>query len=342
MVLPFVRELFAEVNQISSFTRAVSHLRTGTGRISVSGLTPTAKALLLPMLQRAASRPLLVIVENNRAAEELLPVLQSFAELTGSLPASSLPDAIVTLPAPDVLPFEGMSPHPEIQEARALALWKIATGAASLVVAPVAAVISRVQNRDYYAALARVIRRADSLDLDNLIAHLRTVGYTEADIVEMPGEFALRGGILDVYPPASDRPLRLELFGDEVESIRKFDPATQRSTTTVDEALLLPLTETPVRDSTLAAIHARLSGSRLSGSEDDLRTSLRAGGVGVFPGWEFYAAIAGASQDLLALLPQAAVAVVEPSDVHRALEAWWSRLEEVHERSQVGNLVRPE
>jgi transcription-repair coupling factor (superfamily II helicase) len=351
MVLPFVRELFADVNNSLGFTRAVSHLKTGAGRASVSGLTPTAKALLLPMLQRAAARPLLVIVDSNRAAEDLLPIVQSFADLTGSLPPSAqrpehgpsaLADSIITLPAPDVFPFEGMSPHPEIQEARAITLWKMATGAASVVIAPIAAVLSRFQDRDYYAGLARMVRRTDSLDLEDLIAHLRTVGYSEADIVEMPGDFALRGGILDVYPPDSDRPLRLELFGDEVESIRKFDPATQRSTTSVDEVALLPLTDTPLCEAALAAVHARLSGSRLAGSEQELQRSVRAGGVGVFPGWEFYAPVAGASQDVTSLLLKAAVAIVEPADVNRAIESWWSRLEEVHERSGVGNLVRPE
>ncbi|MGE0404930.1 MAG: transcription-repair coupling factor [Candidatus Korobacteraceae bacterium] len=352
MVLPFVRELFADVNKSPEFLRAVSHLKSGTGRISLSGLTPTAKALLLPMLHRSAGRPLLVVVESNRAAEDLLPVVQSFAELTGSAPVSNTSvgrsgaaymESIVVLPAADVLPFEGMSPHPEIQEARAAALWKIATGAAGIVIAPVAAVLGRFHDREYYADLARVVRRGETLDLEDLTSHLRTLGYTGVDIVEMPGEFASRGGIFDVYPPESDRPLRVELFGDEVESIRKFDPGTQRSTTNVDEVILLPLTDTPVRNATLAAIHARLSGNRVTGSEESLEISLRAGGVGVFPGWEFYAAIAGGGQDIASLLPGASsLVIIEPSDVGRALDAWWSRVEETHERSGVGNLVRPE
>ena len=78
----------------------------------------------------------------------------------------------------------------------------------------------------------------------------------------------MRGGILDVYSPEADRPVRIEFFGDEVESIRKFDPATQRSSNPVDEALLLPLTETPVSEELLGAIHARLSGQRIAGGEE--------------------------------------------------------------------------
>src|SRR5262249_37312810 len=166
------------------------------------------------------------------------------------------------------LPFQNLSPHPEIQEQRAVSLWKVATGAVSILVAPVAATALRLRSTEYYTDLARVIRRNETLDLEPLLQHLNIVGYTSTDVVEMPGEYALRGGILDVYPPEADRPLRVEFFGDDVESIRKFDPATQRSSNPVDEAMLLPLTETPVSQDLLGAIHARLSGKRITGAEE--------------------------------------------------------------------------
>src|SRR5205814_2425421 len=106
----------------------------------------------------------------------------------------------------------------------------------------------RLKSAEYYSDLARILRRGESFDTDALLEHLNSVGYNSTDIVEMPGEYALRGGILDVYSPEADRPVRVEFFGDEVESIRKFEPATQRSSNPVDEAILLPLTETPVSD----------------------------------------------------------------------------------------------
>src|ERR1700736_473190 len=82
MLLPFVRELFVDVEKLPAFARVASHLKEGTGRIRVSGLTPTAKALMLVLFQRAAGRPLIFVVNDNRAAEDLLPVLRSFSELT--------------------------------------------------------------------------------------------------------------------------------------------------------------------------------------------------------------------------------------------------------------------
>ena len=339
MLLPFVRELFADVELLPGFTRVASHLKEGTGRIRVSGLSPTAKALLLVLLRRAAERPLIVVVNDNRAIEDFAPVLRGFSELT----AACDPESVVSLPARDVLPFQNLSPHPELQEERATALWKIATGKAAIVVAPIAATAILQRSAEYYADLARALRRGESFDVENLLAHLNTVGYAAADVVEMPGQYALRGGILDVYSPEAERPVRIEFFGDEVDSIRRFDPASQRSSHPTDEALLLPLTETPVSDQLLGAIHTRLSGKRITGTTDEVvEAAIRSGGVTVFPGWEFYAPVAGADLTVFDLLPQAAVLLDEPDLLRSEFDRFWTRVGEMHERSGVGNLVRPE
>src|SRR4029077_12691623 len=98
--LPFVRDLFAEVQGLPAFLRVASHLREGTGRISVSGLTPTAKALLLVLLQKSVGSPFIFVVADNRASEEFVPILQAFHELTGG----NDPESVVALPGWDVLP----------------------------------------------------------------------------------------------------------------------------------------------------------------------------------------------------------------------------------------------
>jgi transcription-repair coupling factor (superfamily II helicase) len=288
-------------------------------------------------LQRAAGVPLVLVVADNRAAESIFPIIQSFCELTGA----SSPQAVIKLPAYDVLPFENMSPHPEIQEERATALWKISTNAASIIIAPLNAASMRLRSAEHYEGLARTIRRTEMLDLDELLQHLNTVGYSAVDVVEMPGQYAVRGGLLDAYPPEADRPVRIELFGDEVESIRKFDPGTQRSASPVDEIVLLPLTETPVREELLTEIHARLSGARIEGEGDAVRDALAETGVSVFPGWEFYAH-AGAQHTLFDLLPNAVVFIDEPSAIEAEQEHWWERVVQRHEQSLVGKLATPE
>ncbi|HWR15091.1 MAG TPA: transcription-repair coupling factor [Terriglobales bacterium] len=338
MILPFVRELFADVENLPAFSRVATHLKAATGRIRVSGLTPPAQLLVSSLFPHALNRPVILIVADNKTAELMLPQVQAFCELSGTVS----PDAVVLLPAYDVLPFENMSPHPEIQEARARALWKVTTGAARIVIIPAGAALMKLHAPEFYFDSAQVFRRGETVDVDKLVAHLNTVGYTKTDVVEMPGEYALRGGILDVYPPEADRPLRVEFFGDEVESVRKFDPGTQRSSTEVDEVQLLPLTDTPVREDTLAMIGARLSGERLGGSEEDIEEAIRSTGVAVFPGWELYSPVAGAGQSIFDLMGNAAVVLSEPTAIKAELDHWWERVNAAHERSGVGSLVRPE
>jgi len=316
MILPFVRELVADLEHSEAFERARRHLAGGTGRRRVSGLTATARALYLPYFVRAAQAaqgqhaPVLVLVSDNKAAESLHAAVIAACELSGALDA----EEVLRLPAHDVLPFENLSPHGEIQEQRASALWKLASGLAKLVIAPVEAACMRLFPRDYYAALALRLRVGEEHLPDMLVEHLLSVGYTRVDVVEMPGQVSTRGGILDVYGPEMERPVRIDFFGDEIEAMRRFDPETQRSSSAVDEVLLLPLTETPATETLLTSINARLTrsgaaGAQLEGGETPAElvnhvahAASRTGEATIFPGWEFYAAVAGAKSSLLELM----------------------------------------
>ena len=339
MILPFVREIFAELEHSSGFERVRRHLGLGAGRRRVSGLTATARALYLPLMARAAKQPVVVIVADNKAAEALEPLLKAGCELTGAVD----PARVVRFPAHDVLPFENLSPHPDVQEQRAAALWKLAAGAVDIVIAPVESAALRLFDLEYYAALAVTLKRGEEIDLETLTGHLASVGYAQMDLVEMPGQFTRRGGILDVYSPEVDRPVRVEFFGDEIETIRKFDPETQRSQSGLDETQLLPLTETPVTEHLLAAVNARLSRQRIEIEDEQMaEEAATAGGVGVFPGWEFFAPVAGAERSLLTLLPRCALFVEEPAMVRNQIDRWWNKVEQRHERSGIGSLIRPE
>jgi transcription-repair coupling factor (superfamily II helicase) len=290
-------------------------------------------------MARAARQPVIVVVADNKAAEALEPMLRAGCELTGAID----PAHVVRLPSHDVLPFENLSPHPDVQEQRAAALWKLATGAVSILIAPVEAAALKLFDRDYYAGLTVTLKRGEEVDVEVLTAHLASVGYTQIDLVEMPGQFTRRGGILDVYSPESDRPVRLEFFGDEIETIRKFDPETQRSQSGLDETELLPLTETPVTERLLAAVHGRLSRQRVEGEDEEMAAEVAAAGGGsVFPGWEFFSAVAGAEKSLLTLAPKCALFVVEPGMVRNQIERWWTKVEQRHERSGIGSLIAPE
>ncbi len=343
MILPFVREIFAELEHSSGFERVRRHLSLGAGRRRVSGLTWTARALYLPLMARAAKQPVILIVADNKAAEALEPLLKAGCELTGAID----PARVVRFPAHDVLPFENLSPHPDVQEQRAAALWKLSSGAVDILIAPVESAALKLFDLEYYAGLAVTLKRSEEVDIEVLTAHLASVGYTQVDLVEMPGQFTRRGGILDVYSPEFDRPVRIEFFGDEIETIRKFDPETQRSQSGLDETELLPLTETPATEQLLAAVNGRLSRQRIqieNDAENDemAAEAAAAGGVSVFPGWEFFAPVAGANRSLLTLLPRCALFVDEPAMVRSQIDRWWSKVELRHERSGIGSLFRPE
>src|SRR5215469_2838413 len=351
MVLPFVREILADLEHSEPFERVRRHLSGGSGRRRVSGLTATARALYLPYFVRAANAPVLMIVSDNKAAEALHGAVLAACELTGALGAES----VLRLPAHDVLPFENLSPHPEIQETRAASLWKICshkTQEPRLVIAPIEAACMRMFGRDFYAALALHLRVGEEHIPEMLVEHLLSVGYTKVDVVEMPGQVTLRGGIVDAFSPEHERPVRIDFFGDEIESIRRFDPETQRSASSVEHTLLLPLTETPVDEKILSAINARLTragvaGATLEGGEEpvELQTHVatRTGEATVFPGWEFFAPVAGAKQSLLDLMGSSTrVLIEEPAMVKNQGERWWNKVEQRHDRSGIGSLVRPE
>jgi transcription-repair coupling factor (superfamily II helicase) len=340
MILPFVRELLADLEHSPSFEQARRHLALARGRRRVSGLTSTARALYIPFFARAAQVPTVVIVADNKAADSMHLALRAGCELAGAIPV----DRVLRLPAHDVLPFENLSPHPDIQEQRAKTLWKIATGEALIVVAPVEAAAMKLFPAPFYAGLAQILRRGEEVDVDTLLTHLTSIGYSRNDIVEMPGQFTRRGGILDIYSPEADRPVRFEFFGDEIESIRKFDPETQRSAAPLDEARLLPLTETPVTERLLAAVHTRLSGERVEASEDPdlIEDAIAAGGVSVFPGWEFFAGVGSATGTLLDLFPRSSLLVEEPAMIKNQIDRWWNKVEQRHDRSSIGSLITPE
>jgi transcription-repair coupling factor (superfamily II helicase) len=355
MILPFVRDLLADLKLSDSFDRVRRHLQSGTAtgapRRRVAGLTFTARALYLPLFLETLpdATPSLILVADNKAAEALHQAILAACDLTGALD----PATVVRLPAHDVLPFENLSPHPEIQETRASTLWKIASKSAKLVIAPVEAACLRLFHSDFYSALALRLKVGEEYLTDMLVDHLLSVGYTRVDVVEMPGQLTLRGGILDVYSPEMDRPVRIDFFGDEIESIRKFDPETQRSSSSLDTALLLPLTEIPITERVLEAINARLTKSgtaaavELEGGETprELQSHLatRTGEATIFPGWEFFAPVAGASKSLLDLLgPSTRVFLEEPAMIKNQGERWWNKVEQRHDRSGIGNLIRPE
>jgi transcription-repair coupling factor (superfamily II helicase) len=238
MILPAVRERLEAVLRHPSVEGALGALRDGAQHVSLSGLHDVAKALIAAYLTHELRRPAFFITDSNRRAEALAETVRFFS---GIFPGVS--GGVATLPAFDTLPWESQSPHADILERRAATLFRLTDGQVSLVIAPVQAALWRFQDATLYLSLARTLTKDAEVPLEEFIAHLAGVGYTRTEMVELPGQFAMRGGIVDVFSAEAPRPVRIELLGDTVESVREFDPRTQRSIAPVQRTTLLPLTE---------------------------------------------------------------------------------------------------
>ena len=121
-----------------------------------------------------------------------------------------------------------------------MALWNIAHGRTRILFCPVAAILGRFRDRVYYSSLALELKAGDELSMGDLVEHLAGVGYEKGEPVSSVGQFSLRGGILDVFPPGAPWPVRIEFFGDQIESLREFDSDSQRSRQPAARALILP------------------------------------------------------------------------------------------------------
>ncbi|SDL52910.1 transcription-repair coupling factor [Glycomyces sambucus] len=197
----------------------LAELAAGSDRPVDVVAVPGARPLALAQAARHAAGPVLAITATSREAEELAESLASFiAE-----------DEIAYYPAWETLPHERLSPRSDTVGARLDLLHRIHAGdVPRVIVTPVRGAL-QPQLKGLGEREPVHLRRGDETDLTDLAAHLVDLAYERVDLVEKRGEFAVRGGILDVFPPTAQHPLRLEFFGDEVDTIREFSVADQRS-----------------------------------------------------------------------------------------------------------------
>ncbi len=205
------------------------------GPVHLTGLRGAGRAAVVAELVRAqGTRPVLCIVPSSRAADAFLDDLRSMLGENG--PESRLR----AFPRHDTLPFDRFSPQPFVVAQRMDVLYRLlaaagtpgslaAREAAPVVVAPISALAARVPSREAVRSRSVHLEVGQTIDRDALVETLLAAGYARMPLVEERGELSVRGGILDVFPPQRARPVRIELLGDEVESIREFDAASQRS-----------------------------------------------------------------------------------------------------------------
>ncbi|HSR69153.1 MAG TPA: transcription-repair coupling factor [Acidobacteriota bacterium] len=214
----------------------------------LGGLHPADTALLLAARFHCGSGNLLWLCRDNAEAERRAQDLRFF------LPREWR-SSVLTLPGTEADPYRGLSPHPDILARRALALWRLTRLPRALVITTPAALSLRLPSRANFLSHCLHLEVGAMMPRQHLVERLREVGYLQEDPVNEEGEFSLRGGIIDIYSPSGPYPVRIELFGDEIESIRQFDPSTQRSVELVPQCEVIPMREMPVTESEIRRWH---------------------------------------------------------------------------------------
>ncbi len=286
--------------------------------------SPTALAWYLAQAARAHDAPLLVIARDNHGANQLEADLQTLLGGDPALPVVAFPDW-------ETLPYDRFSPHPDIISQRLSALHRLPTLKRGLVIVPVQTLLQQLAPRSYVIGGSFDLKVGQRLDLETEKRRLESAGYRNVPQVMDPGDFAVRGGLLDVYPMGAEEPLRVELLDEDIDSIRAFDPESQRSLDKVEAVHMLPGREVPMDEASIARVLATLRerfdvDTRRSALYQDLKSGLAPAGV------EYYLPLFfERTATLFDYLPDGSLPVV-CAGAGEAAEAFWAQTGERYEQ----------
>ncbi len=325
-----------------SFQNIVTALSRSAGECQeLAGLTRTAKAVVLVGLAHYSQKPLLVLTSCQEEAEILRETAAALLDWVEPGEGSS----VIVLPPFDRTPYDGRSPHAELSERRAVTLWSIARRRARIVFAPAPAALGRFREAVYYRSLALEIKTGEEISPGDLIEHLAASGYDSQEPVDAPGSYSVRGGIIDVYPPETEWPFRIEFSGDQIESLREFDPATQRTCHVVSSASLLPLSEHQRSRAFFDALTRNIASRSAALGPTARGPEVAPQYSNPFPGWEFYAPLVEPHPfSLFQLFHSPLVVWDEAPDVELQIKLMRESLEEAYDevRDVVPSPPRPE
>ncbi len=299
-------------------------------RFPVMGLKGAANALMLRETAVTMPRPLLAITPLAGEAEALAGELGFFLDQPADRDAAQA--KVHLLPAWEIRPFAHLSPAPDIQAAQLAALFALRRTPAPLVVTSVEALMMRtIAVRRFEDSVIR-IALAESLDLEALVDTLAAMGYQRVPQAEEPGDFSVRGGIVDIFSPLHHQPIRFELEEDLVTSIRHYDPSTQRSLGEIDEAIVIRTRHVPVsslrQQKLIDRVAMRCAEIGMVRKETAELTETLENGL-LFPGVEFIAPYVDEAglQSLFDYLPSNTLAwMIEPGRVLGEAERFGERI----------------
>ncbi|HJQ24181.1 MAG TPA: transcription-repair coupling factor [Blastocatellia bacterium] len=314
----YFAELFGPLLAAEELNEVVREIRAGRPSVVVSGLAGSARALVLAALERLTGRRIVYVTRSNREVEEFQADVEFFyCALNG---VNSCETAVLAIPGSETDPYNGTSPHAEVLEQRALALYRATRGEARLLLTSVGALAERTISPDLLKASSISLRVGEDMPPELIVDLLVASGYVRQEPVGAVGEFSLRGGILDIFSPAHDAPHRIEFFGDTVDSIREFDADSQRSVGKITETLIVPMRELAVRREEFM----NWADEAERYWEDDrfrrdLRARLAHAARGeAFPGWEYLLPLTRQlSSSVFDYVKDAVLVIDEPAEIEK-------------------------
>ncbi len=284
----------------------------------VTGAEGSLLSFLLSLVYSSSNRPMMVILPTWKEAVSAAGEISFFMGVE--------PDSIL-FPPYNIKPFHGIAYHNEAAASRIRILYSLMTGSGSphLIVTPAETLLQRVIPKSVLSDFAELIMVNEEIDRERLINKLESGGYSRVTIVEEPGDYAVRGGIIDLFPPDRDNPVRIEMFGDLVESIRSFSVATQRRMDDMTELIVLPAREAVLSadlvDNLIESIQDAGRKYDIPGRAlDDFIASVRE--QGVMAGLEsFLSLLYPEKSSILDYMPDDMIRVtIETSSLHKAME----------------------
>ncbi len=238
----YLATLVAEFGKTAPFEKLVGRLSGADPElITIAGLAGSANAIMLSELAKRSDKPIIAILADSDSAADLCDDLSFLHDNK----------KIGHFPARRCVPYEFRSPTAEVTGQRLHTLSSLLSDSLEIVVTSIEALIEPTISRSTFDTERLHLKTGQEMDIDDLAARLVAMGFNRETLVEEIGDFSLRGGLVDFFSPGFDYPIRVEFFGDEIDTIRHFDVTSQRTTGRLDEVLLLPRREVPITQETV-------------------------------------------------------------------------------------------
>ncbi|HEX3583635.1 MAG TPA: CarD family transcriptional regulator, partial [Thermoanaerobaculia bacterium] len=324
-----ISQLRAEVARSEFLKRALET----DHRVDITGASFEARALILAALHERTNKRLAIIAPGDAAIDDFEAALKLF---------HTDPRCVSTYPSPSLSPYQDIGPALGVVREEVRALGMLIEERADILIVPVRALFSRLPRPETFAARMLTLAENEEIDVQQVLQTLVENGFVRTDLVGEAGEFAFRGGILDVFPPNSEKPLRVELFGDTIDSLRWFDPESQRSDDPAPPLTILPMSHFPLSREVRNTLARRLSldFNHPIYKRDVAEKIERLQENGTFPGIEHYVHAAVDSVSFAEYLRDWTVVLVEPDGITSSIAKYESMLRaEFEAASEKGRAV---